>query len=852
MIAATLNSEPPPQSEETLQQEPLEHQSSSRGLDALPLVDQLFIDENVPEEIIESIVSYLLPEESIFVLFQLNSSYSFTTDPDHTEKAPFWTVITGTRLLLLAVSSEGKTYCDTFDQHTLVEYQNGLTRDEIRIADKTITTAIWEGKRKLFQEAVQLFPLPEYEKYLYFANIYLDKENYAQAIPFFERSLELEPSIKGYLLLVQTLSRAGSPDKAIDMLGHACHFAEPASVLQEIQVLFPDNLVLFLYLAVVFEKNHWWDMGIQIYQTLLEKTPDFDLYFLKLAELYRLKEDFQSAIEYYQKFIKLRTESEKFENGGFIAWDLSDVKCFAADPDLAKAYFDLGIIYERDPNNLGEALTMHLSLLRHAPFYVDAYQHFWQVYQRLLEQQPSRISDIFLHFPTFLQIYQFLTPKEYASRPYREFSKPPSGSPIAYHPLRETDYELLTHPGEREYWRRIQSWVTSLVISEEEDHGIEQYCEQVTESNYPTVARIIARLSAFLEIEPPRCFISRGKIGVSVKNKEQPFIFIGSEHLNEENERYFSEAELIFVIAAQLEHIKSGHLLITDTELWKSLGSASFDGFLVALQCLPAGGFLGRITHRFATEGLKKVYQMTKYSSVQKILRFLDKRVDERNSDEFDDESEEGTSEQRNGRSLSKKPSEAESALKEQLVDFARHAVYTADRVGLLACHDMSAACSAIFKVAGDTYDDLKNVFQEGLLQILTRQDKRGKYLYSEYANRFSELIKFALSEEYQRIHDHSVIMSDLPEEQRKNETQEIHVPLLDKLSLLEQSRHNELLTPDEFFLKQQHLLENSGLLSEEDRILVEKFQQASRDGVLTYKELQTKLIQLLQNKVKG
>ena len=99
--------------------------------------------------------------------------------------------MTGCRLLLLAVSAQGQTYCDAFDQQTVIEYQNGLARDEIRIADKTITTGIWEGKRKLFKEAIALFPLPGYEKYLYLATVYLKNEQYAQALPFLQTSLPL-------------------------------------------------------------------------------------------------------------------------------------------------------------------------------------------------------------------------------------------------------------------------------------------------------------------------------------------------------------------------------------------------------------------------------------------------------------------------------------------------------------------------------------------------------------------------------------------------------------------------------------------------------------------------------------
>jgi hypothetical protein len=460
----------------------------------------------------------------------------------------------------------------------------------------------------------------------------------------------------------------------------------------------------------------------------------------------------------------------------------------------------------------------------------------------ILEQLP-------LHIPMFLQIYKLLDPQNYASAVHVESTSLPareeeSKAGFAYRQINEEEHEKLIHPGEREYWRRIQSWLTNLVVSEEDHQNIEQYCEQVTDSNYPVLARTIQGIAHFLGAESPRCFISRGKIGISVKNTEQPFLFIGSEHLNETNERYFSETELAFILAAQVQHIKSDHLLITGTELWKSLGSASFDGFLVALQCLPTGGFLGKVTHKFATEGLKRVYQLTKYSSVQKILKFLERQVSDRGADDFGEEQEDVLTDQKNGHIT-----ESDSRLKNQLVDFARHAVCIADRVGLLASHDIGAACSAIFKLADDAYDDLKHVFDEGLLHTLKKKDKRGKYLYVEYAKRFSELIRFALSEDYHRIHERIVIRDELSESQEQPSAE--HFPFLQKLHLLEQSRHNELLTPEEFFLKQHHLLKNADFLYEEDELLVEKLQQACRDGVLTYEELQTKIVQLLETRAK-
>ncbi len=848
MKSDTLNTEQQPQPEETSQAKFSEPQDQNKRIETLPIVDRVFVDEEIPEDIAREITSCLLPNELIFVLFRLNSPYSFSGEQEKMEKAPIWTVVTGTRLLFIAVSSEGRTYCDMFEQHTVVEYQNGLTRDEVRIADKTILTGLWEGKRKLFKEAVNLFPLPEYEKYLYIADIYLKKEGYTQAIPFLQKSLELEPTIKGYLFLAHALSRVGTQDEAVDVLQQACQFVEPASVLRELQFLFPENLVMFLYLAVVCEKNQWWDNCIEIYQTLLQKTPDFDLYFLKLGEMYNLKKDYQVSVEHYQKFIKLRTESEKFEDGDFINWDLSDSKSFAADPDLIKAFFDLGVIHEYEFNDLKGAFSIYLSLIRHAPFYIDAYKHFWQVYQQLFDKKGNSPQAQLLHIQMFMQVYNLLDPNMYASNVTSPLFvlREKGNLPIAYRKMSEVDHDGLTHPGEREYLRRIQKWLTSLVIPEEDEQGIEQYCEQVGESNYPKLFHTIEQVADFLDIELPRCFISRGKIGISVRNKERPFIFIGSEHLNESNEQYLSEAEWLFIIAAQAEHIKSGHLLVTDTELWKSLGTVSFDGFLVALQCLPAGSFLGRITHRVATEGLKKVYKMTKYSNVQKILKFVEKRVTDRKSEDMSDIQEDNTVPQKNGRSKAKKQPESDSLLKEQIVDFARHAVYTADRVGLLACNDIGSACSAIFKLTSDTYDDLGKVYHEGLLQVLESKDKRGNFLYFEYAKRFSELIKFALSEEYLQFHEKIVV---LPGDQIEGNQESNYKNLIDKLQLLEKSRQNELLTGEEFLTKQRNLLNDSGILLKEDEVLVDKLQQACRDGVLTHEELQTKIFQLLETK---
>ncbi len=832
------------------------HTAHSHAAGALPVVEPRLVEEETPENIVSAISQQLHDGEAVFVLFRLNSGYQFTLSSGKSEKVPLWTVITGGRLLLLAISSEDDTYVDVYDQQTLVEYQNGFSRDTIKIADKSLLTNLWEGKRRFFKEAITLFPLPEYEKYLYLADEYLKKDQLLDAAPFLQKSVALVPTIKACLLLVHIFAQHQQRENAIGVIHTALTFTQAASLIEESQLAFPDDIEIQLYLAAAFEEARLWEDCIRIYKDLLQKHPEFELYFLKLGEMYNAKQDHETAITYYQKFITARTRTEPYRKGEFFSWDMANLKWFSADPDLVKAYFDLGLLYEYELNDHERAAATYLALIRQAPFYPDVYKHFWIVSQQLPDYAEENLHYPRVDYAMFLQIYRLLFPHNFStvvsqidSGPRDHFTeKHLSETPRSYYRLHDAVHEHLVHQGEKEYLGRIQSWLTTIVLPEDEGQGIEEYCEQVGESNFPELSHTILRIADFLGVAPPRCFISRGKIGISVRNKETPFIFIGSDHLSEENERHFSSPELIFIIASQLEHIKSGHLLITGTELWKSLGTASFDGFLVALQCLPAGSFLGRLTHHFATEGLKKVYKATKYSSLQKIVDLFNTRKAEPQNGDASGRGDAPSLEDRTAGKI-----ESESVLKEQIVDFARHAVYTADRIGLLASHNIEAASSVIFKLAGNAYNEINTIPAEGLFEVLERQDNRGNYLYFEYAKRFNELMKFALSEEYVHVHSKYIVM---PREARDKAAIEPNPKessqyqlFLHKLQILEQSMQNDLLSPEEFLRKHKNLITNFALLEEEERRLLDKLQQAFLDHILTLEEFHVKVFALLETK---
>ncbi|MBD3308041.1 hypothetical protein GF339_16470, partial [candidate division KSB3 bacterium] len=287
--------------------------------DTLPIVDPMFIEADVPESVVAQIRAQLEADEQIFVLFRLNAPQTFPTEAGKTEKNPLWMVITGTRLFLLALSAEGRVYSEIRDQQTVIEYQNGLSRDVIKIADTSLATGFWEGsKRKFLKEAVNLFPLPEYEKYLYLANMYLKDNQGEQAIPLLRKSLACVPTINASLLLVHILAQTDQREEALEVLHEALQRTEAASLLHETQRLFADDVKMLLYLAASFEDHQQWDVCITIYQSLLRKTPDFDLYYLKLGEMYTATHDSEAALPAYQRFITLRTESEKSAQGDFL------------------------------------------------------------------------------------------------------------------------------------------------------------------------------------------------------------------------------------------------------------------------------------------------------------------------------------------------------------------------------------------------------------------------------------------------------------------------------------------------------------------------------------------------------
>ena len=82
------------------------YQQSDEDL-TLPIIDRQFVEEIPPPFFVRYLLGLLEPDESIFMLFRLNSSHTFEGTSGKTQKVPLWTIMTGTRLLLVAASEQG-------------------------------------------------------------------------------------------------------------------------------------------------------------------------------------------------------------------------------------------------------------------------------------------------------------------------------------------------------------------------------------------------------------------------------------------------------------------------------------------------------------------------------------------------------------------------------------------------------------------------------------------------------------------------------------------------------------------------------------------------------------------------
>jgi hypothetical protein len=246
--------------------------------------------------------------------------------------------------------------------------------------------------------------------------------------------------------------------------------------------------------------------------------------------------------------------------------------------------------------------------------------------------------------------------------------------------------------------------------------------------------------------------LSHNMTGVQVYGEdasEPALMLLNAAHLDPEHPQYLTPRQMVFAFATQLEHIKAGHLMLTSSEFWGAFRDKALSGGIALLSLIPVGNALGKFADGLAgplLDQLKRGFDNKLFAS---IVKYLEKQLEDGATHGQIQGAYESTigalllSERR----ASKAPDQ-HSLIKEQLADFARCAMYTSDRLGLLASDSLEDAVHAIMLLSS-YHGDLAVVQRSGLRAFLERTTPDGELMHEELALRFSEIFKFALSSDY-------------------------------------------------------------------------------------------------------
>lgn len=318
-------------------------------------------------------------------------------------------------------------------------------------------------------------------------------------------------------------------------------------------------------------------------------------------------------------------------------------------------------------------------------------------------------------------------------------------------------HALLLHPAERELMNIAQRWVGLALTERRDTADIEKHCQPLTSRYHPEAFALLEHLSGMLALPTPAGYVSYGTTGAQVLGTEKrPFLLLGAAHLDPDSERHLEPAELAFALGSQLEHLRAGHVLLTRSEFWTAFASRALDGVTSVLSLIPALSWLRKVTDSTVLSALAKLQDRVESPVVRKLLKLGQRHA------------EEGAVGDRVVGTLGRARNLAEGALvkrsdsgparesliKESLADYARGALYSADRVGLLACGDLGAAVRAMLKLSPRAFELLGHVPDVGLAQALDVRNDAGELRFAELGLRVGELFGFALSDAFTTLAD--------------------------------------------------------------------------------------------------
>lgn len=499
-----------------------------------------------------------------------------------------------------------------------------------------------------------------------------------------------------------------------------------------------------LLLALGHEEAEDYKSAAAAYAALLDADPSQETLRLQQARCAKLGQDTTQSVEAYQAFIHARTQGQAFDLIGSFAHKLDELAQTGGDDiELIDACLELGELQESLALPLDAAQT-YLTLIRHSPFASQGYARYFALNVQALEE-PHR-ARLPMQAASILKLLNPKLAQELGSPPHEDETSAWLSQADA---LSEREHEeLLRHPGEKDKTHVAQRWLGELLSETPSTVDIELHCQRLSATQHPELVWALTQLATILGIGVPRCYLSHGLPGARVMGHElDPFILVGASHFDQESAQALNLRQQVFVIGAQMEHIRAKHTILTSSEFWGAFRTKTLEGAAVAMSMIPIGGMLGKVTDKMLGPLLKRLTSSSDQALLKTLATYLTKKVEAGESAG----AIQGAYEATLGRMLTTKrrDSSPETLLKEQLADFARCAMYTADRVGLLACDDLEEATRALLLLAHRASAEIITLETDGVLGLLKRRDARGELLYSELILRLSELFKFALSEDY-------------------------------------------------------------------------------------------------------
>ena len=562
----------------------------------------------------------------------------------------------------------------------------------------------------------------------------------------------------------------GAQSQAIDHLIELTQARPKDDLIASTMKLGQDDVRWWLPIALAHEEARDFVSAAAVYERLHTLHPAHPAFLLSQARCLQQARQTTRAIACYERYIAQHVEEsavfpllpeiaagEQKEDGHntLISPSLQKEQAEEEGDDFFLAARELAALHASRAEWL-LAMETYITAIQHRPFVLEGYTLLVSILPHI-KDAPTALARVALALDLLAildrEAHSTLTAELTHTAP--ELHSQPMPPEFARHLEPKEHEEIITHPGEHMRQHGAQKWLSGLMIDKESTHDIERHCERLSPTKHTITFDTLTRLAVCLAIPTPRCYLSHGMTGIQVFAGEETsspaLLLMGAAHLDEDHPQYLSARPMAFALGSQLEHIRAEHLVLTSSEFWGAFRSRALSGGIALLSLIPVGSALGKFADSIAGPLLEQLKKGFDNNLFQNLMRYLEKQVEQGAAHGHIQSAYESTigalllSERR----AQKLQAEPQSLVKEELADFARCAMYTADRFGLVACDDLPSAVEAILLLSS-MHGELNQIRQLGLKPFLEAQSARGEASrHEELARRLSELFCFALSKSF-------------------------------------------------------------------------------------------------------